>query len=205
MNQRTNDFRSLTTHPYSIMMYLLLAGLVMIFAALSAAYIYTRVTTHQAPIKIPWLFLVNTAVLSASSWALRKAKVFYESDNTEGYQRALWGTFLLTVVFMILQFVAWNMLWAENPELARGTGNMHTYVWMISIIHFFHVVGGLPFFIIFLVVAYKRMKEPVSVLVYFSDPVKQLRLRLLSRYWFFLDYLWIYLIAFFWLNYFITL
>lgn len=202
MNNSVNDFRSLPTHPYSIMMYLVLAGLAMIFLGLSAAYLYTRFMTVPpvTPIKIPLLFLGNTVVLSASSWALRRAKIFYKADNTEGYQRALWATLLLTLVFMGLQFVAWQMLWAENPNLANS--NMVSYVWAISIIHFIHILGGLPFFIVFLITAYKRMKEPVSVLVYFSDPMKQLRLRLLTLYWQFLDYLWLYLMLFFWVNYF---
>lgn len=203
MNQRVNDFRSLTTHPYSIMMYLVLAGLTMIFLGLSAAYLYTRVTTGVVPIKIPWLFLVNTLVLSGSSWMLRNAKKLYKADDTEGYQKSLWGTFILTILFMILQFVAWQMLWVENPNLENG--NMRNYVWAISIIHFFHIVSGLPFFIIFIITAYLRMREPVSVLVYFSDPLKQLRLRLLTLYWQFLDILWLYLMVFFWLNYFIQL
>ena len=198
-NQRINDFRSLPTHPYSIMMYILLVGLTMIFLGLSAAYLYTRVTTGVEPIKIPWLFLFNTLALSASSWMLKKAKLFYKNDDTEGYQRALWGTLILTILFVALQFLAWKILWAENPNLYNG--NMRDYVWAISIIHFFHILGGLPFFLIFLYTAYTRMKEPVSVLVYFSDPLKQLRLRLLTLYWQFLDYLWIYLIVFFWLNY----
>jgi cytochrome c oxidase subunit 3 len=201
-----NDFRSLPTHPYSIMMYLLLAGLTMVFVGLSFSYLYTRVTMNVEPIKIPLIFLLNTAVLAGSSWMLRKAKVFYTNDNTEGYQRALWGTLILTLVFTYLQFLGWQMLWEENPQLVSEReryGNMRDYVWAISIIHLLHILGGLPFFIIFLYTAYVRMKEPVSVLVYFSDPVKQLRLRLLTLYWQFLDILWLYLMVFFWGNYFI--
>ena len=201
MNQRVNDFRSLPTHPYSIMMYLLLAGLTMIFFGLSAAYLYTRVTMGAVPIKIPFLFIANTLVLTGSSWMLRRAKTAYKADDTEGYQQSLWGTFILTLVFMTLQYMGWNMLWAANPNLNNSV--MVDYVWAISIIHLLHILGGLPFFIIFIVTAYRRMKEPVSVLVYFSDPIKQLRLRLLSLYWQFLDYLWLYLMVFFWGNYFI--
>ncbi len=183
------------------MMYLVLAGLTMIFFGLSAAYLYTRVTMGVQPIQMHWLFLCNTVVLAGSSWTLRKAKTFYLNDNTEGYQRALWGTLLLTILFMVLQFVAWQYLRADNAQLLAKSKVMNDYVWAISIIHFFHIIGGLPFFVVFLVVAYRRMKEPVSVLVYFSDPLKQLKLRLLSMYWHFLDYLWIYLMLFFWLNY----
>jgi cytochrome c oxidase subunit III len=202
MNQQINDFRSLPTHPYSIMMYLLLAGLTMIFVALSGAYLYARFNMNLAPIKIPILFLFNTLVLTGSSWMLRKAKLFYKNDDTNGYQRALWGTLILTFLFITLQFLGWKMLWSENTNLLETSKVMRDYVWAISIIHFLHILGGLPFFIVFLYTAYTRMKEPVSVLVYFSDPIKQLRLRLLTMYWLFLDYLWIYLIVFFWGNYF---
>jgi cytochrome c oxidase subunit III len=203
MNQRINDFRSLPTHPYSIMLYLVLAGLTMLFLALSGAYMYTRFTSPDAiPIKVPIIFLFNTLVLMASSWALRKAKLFYQNDDTEGYQKALWATFLLTVLFMVLQFVGWKDLKTENLEAFKNH-TLHQYVRAISVLHFFHIIGGLPFFIIFLYTAYTRMKEPVSVLVYFSDPIKQLRLRLLTLYWFFLDYLWLFLMLFFWANYFI--
>jgi cytochrome c oxidase subunit 3 len=204
MNQRLNDFSSLRTHPYSIMVYFLLAGLTMLFAALSAAYVYTRVQSSAAPIKIPWIFLFNTAVLYASNWSLKKAKSYYVADDTKGYQIALWGTLILTLLFMALQFVGWKMLLVDNPDTFKG-GNMSAYVYAISILHFLHIIGGLPFFIIFLITAYIRMKEPVSVLVYFSDPLKRLRLNLLLLYWHFLDYLWIYLIVFFWANYFIQI
>jgi len=60
---------------------------------------------------------------------------------------------------------------------------------------------GIPFLAWFYWMAKKKMVEPVSVLVYFSDPEKKLRLRLLTIYWHFLDGLWIYLVLFFWINY----
>ena len=63
-----------------------------------------------------------------------------------------------------------------------------------------HVLGGLPFLVQFYLAARKRMIDPVTVLIYFSDPQKQLRLKLLTRYWHFLDGLWIYLVLFFLIN-----
>ncbi len=203
MNQRLNDFSSLRTHPYSIMLYLFLAGLTMIFVGLSAAFMYTRFTTHQPPIKIPILFLLNTLVLYSSSLLLKEAEKKYKLDDTRGYQRMLLLTILVTFLFMALQYLGWEILKTENPRLFEG-GNLSSYVYAISIIHVFHILGGLPFFLVFFYNAIAKMRDPVTVLIYFADPVKQLRLRLLSRYWHFLDYLWIYLMGFFWLNYFIS-
>jgi cytochrome c oxidase subunit III len=202
-NHQNIDFTNLNTHPYNIMTILLLAGLTMIFVGLSGAYLYTRFNTHEPPIKMPLLFLINTAVLMASSWVLRKSKTFYLNDDTEGYQRTLLTTLILTLLFVMLQFLAWKQLWIQNPNI--GTGNMRSYIYAISIIHFLHILGGLPFFIIFTFNAYMRLREPVSVLVYFSDPLKQLKLKLLTMYWRFLDLLWLYLVVFFWANYFIRM
>ena len=207
MNQQVNDFSSLRLHPYSIMMYLFLAGLTMIFVGLSFAYVYTRVQTGEAPIRMPYLFLVNTVILYSSSWALKRAKMMYEADDTEGYQKSLLATVLVIFLFMALQYVGWEMLKTENPSIFSGAknSNMSNYIYAISVVHVFHILFGLPFFLIFLYRAYTKMQDPVTVLVYFTDPVKQLELRLLSRYWHFLDYLWIYLMVFFWANYFVQL
>ncbi|MFM2268382.1 MAG: hypothetical protein RL757_1823 [Bacteroidota bacterium] len=200
-SQDADDFSSLVTHPYNIMMILLLAGLTMAFLALSGAYLYSRVTNGEPPIRVPIIFVFNTIVLIGSSYALKWAKRCYENDDKQGYQRALVATVALTFAFMALQYVGWGILVNQNVNLS--VGNMRAYVYAISIIHFVHILGGLPFMILFLITAYRRMKEPVSVLVYFSDPLKRLRLKLLTMYWHFLDILWIYLVLFFYINYFI--
>jgi cytochrome c oxidase subunit 3 len=62
---------------------------------------------------------------------------------------------------------------------------------------------GLPFLYLFYRAAKKYMIDPVTVLVYFSDPEKRLKLRLLTIYWHFLDLLWIYLVLFFGINMFV--
>lgn len=201
-SQGVEDFSSLSTHPYNIMLILLLTALTMAFVAISGAYLFSRITTAEAPIKIPILFVINTLALIASGYMLKKAKRSYENDDTEGYQKALLLTFLLTLLFMGLQFLGWSELLANNPNLAKG--NMRAYVYALSILHFIHILGGLPFMLLFLLTAYRRMKEPVSVMVYFSDPLKRLKLKMLGMYWSFLEKLWIYIILFFWVNYFIS-
>ncbi|MFK7810769.1 MAG: heme-copper oxidase subunit III, partial [Saprospiraceae bacterium] len=137
-------------------------------------------------------------VLIGSSLSLRWAKQCYLADNTKGYQNALLLTTILTVVFMILQIIGWRQLFNQDFFIASST--LTSYIYVISAMHFMHVIAGLPFLILFYYVARKRMKEPVSVLVYFSDPEKRLKLKLLTTYWNFLDGLWIYLVLFFIVN-----
>lgn len=196
MSQTEPDFRF---HPQNVAMVLLLAGLSALFLAFSAAYIYSRVQNQSPPVELPVLFVFNTLILLASSFSLNRAKKCYLFDNTRGYQVALLVTILITLVFLALQFVAWNQLFQQNIFI--NTSTSASYLYVISIMHFVHVIAGLPFLVFFLHTAHKKMKEPVSVLIYFSDPEKRLKLRLLSLYWHFLDGLWIYLVLFFWINY----
>lgn len=196
-----NEYQNFTFHPHNILLVLLLFSLSVLFLSLSGAFIYTRIQNGIPPVKLPWLFAINTLILLASSWTMMRAKTAYQEDKTEKYQQALILTIVLSLVFMGAQFLAWRQLFEQQIFIHSDPSAGYLYV--ISGLHFAHVIGGLPFLIAFLWKAYKYMKEPVSVLVYFSDPEKRLRLRLLTIYWHFLDILWIYLVLFFYINYFI--
>jgi len=174
-------------------------GVTALFVAFSASYLYSRVQNGVPPIKLPSLFYLNTLVLLASSGTMLLAKRAYKDDKTERYQFMLGCTIVLTLIFLVSQLIAWQSLF--NQQIFVNYSNTASYVYVISVLHFVHVLAGLPFLILFLWVAIKRMKEPVSVLVYFSDPEKRLKLNLLTKYWHYLDGLWIYLVLFFWLNY----
>ncbi len=190
--------RSMAFHPYNIFLMLTLAGIIMLFLALSISFIYSRVEGNIPVIKLPPIFLFNTLILLGSSATLIWAKRCYLKDETENYQKALIYTIVLTLVFMIAQFIGWQQLFADNIFINSNNGA--AYLYLISGLHFAHVIAGLPFLVLFLWTARKRMQEPVSVLVYFSDPEKKLKLRLLTVYWHFLDILWIYLVLFLWIN-----
>lgn len=190
--------RSMAFHPYNIYLMLVLAGIVMLFLALSASFIYSRIEGQIPVIQVPPIFLFNTLILLASSYTMVWAKRCYLNDETQNYQKALMATIALTLIFMVAQLIGWQQLF--NQEIFIHSNNGAGYLYVISFLHFAHVIAGLPFLILFLWAAKKRMKEPVSVLVYFSDPLKRLKLRLLTVYWHFLDALWVYLVLFLWIN-----
>jgi cytochrome c oxidase subunit III len=191
-----NDLR---THPYNIGLHLLLLGLSMLFLALSAAYLYTRVYSGIAPLRIPLLFLGNTVLLLASSYTMMQAVKAYEDDKTQRYKQLLLVTIVLSLAFVALQYLGWLQLNTMNQGLT--TGPLNAYVIVLSIVHGIHILGGLPFLILFYITAIRTMNDPITVLVYFTDPYKRLKLNLLTKYWHFLDILWIYLMVFFYLNY----
>ncbi len=190
---------NLTFHPYNIILILVLAGVTMLFLAITGAYIYNRIQRPEIPpIQVPWLFLFNTLILLGSSFTLIKAKKSYLNDDTEAYKANLLITVCLTMIFLILQIFAWKTLFSSNIFI--NYNNLASYLYVLSALHFLHVIAGLPFLVMFYLAARNRMKEPVSVLIYFSDPFKKLKLKILTLYWHFLDILWIYLVLFLAIN-----
>ncbi len=203
INRRYNEDRitgiNLSFHPYNIMMSLAIVGLSVLFLAITVAYTYNRVQFNSLqPIHVPAFFLFNTFVLLSSSFSLMKAKRYYHDDNTLFYQRSLLLTLILSFIFLVMQVYAWYSLFKNNIGFAHS--NMASYLYLLSGLHFLHVIAGLPFLIMFYKTAIIKMKEPVSVLIYFSDPFKKLKLNLLTLYWHFLDLLWVYLVLFLSIN-----
>lgn len=198
-----NEYHSLQFHPYNIALTLSLFSISALFVAFGAAFIYTRVQFPDIPpINLSPIFFFNTLILLGSSWAINWANKAYLDDSTTDYQRALKLTIALTIMFMVGQFIGWNDLSSQLGSQFLAS-NLSSYLYVISGLHFAHLVAGLPFLLLFYYTAKKRMKEPVSVLVYFSDPEKALKLKLLTKYWHYLDALWIILIIFFLVNSFI--
>ncbi len=195
MQTKQNEF---LFHPKNVMLFILLFGLAFLFLALTMAYVYIRVTNDVPPVQVPILFVFNTAILLASSWTMVRSKRCYLADDTLGYLQNLRITIWLSVLFTLMQGVAWWWLFQQNIHLGSSTTTGFLYV--ISFVHLAHVLAGLPFLVQFYNAAKKHMVDPVTVLVYFSDPEKRLSLRLLTLYWHFLDGLWIYLVLFFAVN-----
>lgn len=197
MNNR--DQRKFLIHPYYIMMGLLLLGVTALFLGFTGSYLYNRLQSGIEPIQLPNLFYFNTLLLLASSWTIVMTKKAYLSDQTNKYKFYLGITLLLTIGFLVSQVIAYIQL--QEQELFASNSTMSAYMYLIAGVHFAHVIAGIPFLAMFLITAQKKMKSPITVLLYFADPEKKRKLDLLNLYWHFLDGLWVFLIAFFLINY----
>ena len=194
-----SEYDNFTFHPYNVMLFLILMAITALFLSVAIAFIFIRLESGAGGIKIPLLFGFNTLILLASSYAMEQAKKNYKQDDTERYQKSLNYTIWLSLFFLVMQSIAWFQLFSQNVFFS--TDNSASFLYVLSALHFAHVIAGLPFLYLFLRSAKREMNEPVTMLVYFSDPEKRLRLRLLSIYWHFLDGLWIFLVLFLLGNY----
>jgi cytochrome c oxidase subunit 3 len=191
--------RKYMIHPYYIILSLAIAGITALFLGVTAAYMYNRIQQGVAPVQLPALFYFNTLIIAASSITLVMAMKMYKDDNTQKFRLFLWATLVLSVLFFIMQLVAWKQLSANNIGLTSST--MASYMYFISGLHLVHLAGGIPFLIHFIYLSHVKMRDPVTVLIFFADVDRKRVLQMLNIYWHFLDGLWIYLMLFFLLNY----
>jgi cytochrome c oxidase subunit 3 len=191
--------RDYLVHPQYIILTLVLAGVTALFLGFTFSYLYNRIQQGVPPVALPTLFYYNSILLLLSSGGLWYAKKVYLADDTPRYKMALAVTLVLSILFLAAQILAWMQL--DMNQIAVNHSTMASYLYLISGLHFLHVVAGIPFLAYFLFIAHKKMRSPVSVLIYFSDPDKKRKLNLLNIYWHFLDALWIYLVLFFLINY----
>ena len=133
-------------HPKNVYPTLLLLSLTVLFLTLTGAFIYTRVQSDLPPIKLPILFLVNTAILLLSSYTIILAKRAYLADDTQRYTNMLWYTLGLSLFFLVMQCLAWYMLFQK--QIFITSDNSAGYLYVISGLHFVHVIGGIPFLVL---------------------------------------------------------
>jgi cytochrome c oxidase subunit III len=163
-----------------------LVSIVMMFTALTSAYIVRQAAGNWLEFPLPDIFYYNTLVILASSLTLHGCYVAFKRGAEASYKALLILTFLLGLVFLYLQYAGWEELVAMGVPLKTNPSG--DFVYAISGIHAAHVLGGITILIVALIVAFRL---PFKV-----TPARKLRLELSLTYWHFVDVLWIYLILF---------
>ena len=126
-------------------MVIFLAAEVMFFSGLIGAYIVFRVSTPLwPPAGLPKLPLgitgVNTLILLASGFTMRRGLVAIRSGSIGGLGRWLWWTVLLGTVFLVVQGAEWIRLIGHGLTIREGTYGAIFYT-LIGF-HGIHVFGA---------------------------------------------------------------
>jgi cytochrome c oxidase subunit 3 len=187
-------------HPAAMIIVLIFFGISTLFGALSMAYLYTRVDRNMHSIHIPILFVFNTLVLLFSSYSIQQCRKYFDRQDDRLCVR--WGiiTMVVTLSFLCLQGIAWYQLFTRN--IIPASSGAYGFLYAISILHFLHVMAGMPFLARIVFPLISASKQGNSALIFIDDDVKR-KLKHTAWYWHFIDVVWIYLMVFFLVNSFI--
>ncbi|WMN07281.1 cytochrome c oxidase subunit 3 [Marivirga arenosa] len=182
------SIKILSMHPLKFALWLFIVTIVMIFAALTSAYIVRQSEGNWLIFDLPTEFLINTIILVASSVTMHLAYMAAKKDNFKQLKLFMIVTAALSIAFFIGQFEAWGALVDRDVYFVGNPSGSFLYV--ISGLHAFHLISGLIFILIMLFSAFKLK-------VHSKNMVK---MEMCTTYWHFLDGLWVYLYIFLLLN-----
>ena len=168
-------------------LYVACASIMMMFAAFTSAYIVRQAAGNWLEFRMPDIFYYNTIVILLSSVSLHFSYLSFKRQKFALYRALLVVTFVLGLVFLVLQYQAWMALMSIGVELTTNPSG--SFVYVISGIHAAHILGGIAALAIALLHAF-LLKDEIK-------EGRKLRFRLTLTYWHFVDLLWVYLLLFF--------
>jgi len=143
---------------YKITMWVVLAAIVMMFAALSSVYIMSSEEQRQ-PVALPKMFLVSTGLILVSSGAFQRAKRSLQREDSRAHIKWLLVTLGLGFGFLLSQFLGWR-------ELARAgvyfSGHPRsTFFYLGTALHGAHLLGGIGL-VLYLAIRGRRRVLPLN-------------------------------------------
>lgn len=177
--------------PASTAIWVLLASITMTFAAFTSALIVRQGGAKDwHHLTLPTILYLNTAILLGSSVSLelarRRIAAFMRGPRIEAAPaRWLKVTLFLGLLFVAGQYVAWLQLQAQGLYLATNPNSSFFYV--LTAVHAIHVIGGLG--------GLARVMYKLN-----RSALRKSTLDATSRYWHFMDVLWVYLLLLLWMK-----
>ena len=172
---------------YRIGIWVALASILMLFIALTSAYIVRGVPALSGgdsdwlPIAMPSVLWVNTGVLLLSSVSIELARRALKRNQYALFKRWISLTTLFGVAFLAGQVMAWRQLAAQGVFI-----NSHphsSFFYLLTSLHGLHLLGGV-IALSYVTVAAFRMRIGFK---------RRTAVDVTAIYWHFMDGLWIYL------------
>jgi cytochrome c oxidase subunit 3 len=194
-NGHEGDFSQFesSANRYRIGMWVALAAILMMFTALTSAYIVRAASGNDwRPIAMPQILLLSTALIVVSSGTLEVARRKLKATLDASYIRWLLLTTALGIGFVGSQLLAWRQLVRQGVYVAS---NPHSsFFYLLTATHGVHLLGGLVALIYLLLRTRRTVRDEQAAAKRHAvaDAV--------TLYWHFMDGLWIYLflLLFFW-------
>lgn len=174
----------LAMHPKKFAMWLFMASVLMVFMALTSAYIVRQAEGNWVYFELPSLFYTTTAFILLSSVTMQLAYFAAKKDNLERVKVLISFTAILGLAFLVGQVYGWAQL-VDNRIFLVGNPS-GSFVYIISGLHAAHIISAVVFLLIVL----------VSTFRYRVHSKNMAQIEMCATYWHFLGLLWLYLFVF---------
>jgi cytochrome c oxidase subunit 3 len=171
-------------HPKKFVLWLIIASIVMLFAALTSAYIVRQAEGNWLEFKLPGALWATSAILLISSITMHWSVIAAKRNQITQLKTAIAITTFLGTAFLVGQWIAWTQLVDAKVFFVGNPSGSFLYV--LTGLHALHLISGLIFLLIVFVRTFLNLVNAEN----------KLSLEMCATYWHFLDGLWLYLFLF---------
>ncbi|RIW17268.1 cytochrome oxidase subunit III [Algoriphagus lacus] len=178
----------ISMHPKKFALWLFLVTVVMIFAALTSAYIVRQAEGNWLEYELPEIFWITSGIVVLSSVFLHWAYISAKKDNLLNLRIGMVMTVILGIAFLVGQWYSWVALVDRDVFFVGNPAGSFLYVF--TGLHAAHLISGVIFLIIVLISTFRLKVHSQAMNT----------MEMATTYWHFLGGLWIYLFMFLLLN-----
>ncbi|MCC5929817.1 MAG: cytochrome c oxidase subunit 3 [Cyclobacteriaceae bacterium] len=179
---------TLSMNPKKFALWLFIVTVVMVFAALTSAYIVKQSEGNWLDFELPSAFFISSVIIVLSSIALHWSYYAARKDNLFGLKAGLILSLTLGLLFLVAQYISWVQLVERNVYFVGNPSG--SFIYVFTGLHGAHLVSGLIFIFVIIYKAF-RLKIHSRSLTSFE---------MCLTYWHFLGALWLYLYIFMMIN-----
>lgn len=180
---------TLSMHPKKFALWLFIVSIVMLFAALTSAYIVKQADGNWLSFELPKIFMLSTAIIASSSLTIHLAYLAAKRDFLGRIKLMLSITVVLGFLFLLTQYMSWSELVRENVFFVSNYAS-GSFIYIFTGLHGLHLVSGIIFLLITLGKSWKAEVHSKNLTL----------IEMCMTYWHFLGGLWLYLYVFLLLN-----
>ncbi len=173
-------------HPKLFALWISFASIIMMFGALTSAYIVKSAAGNWLEYQLPTQFFYSTGVILLCSLTLHISFSSFVKEKEWMYKSMLLLSFVLGISFVVIQYYGWQSLYAHGVDLKASISG--SFMYLITGLHAIHILAGVTAMVVAIIHAFS--------LPFVVTEKRKLRFRLVCHYWHFVDFLWIYLFGF---------
>jgi cytochrome c oxidase subunit 3 len=170
-------------------------GSVLFFLMLTLVYLSRKSASDWMNFRLPGVFWLSTLIILLSSFSLHQAILAFRREQFFLYRIQVAMTLTLGFTFITMQCMGWSQLIEAGITLSRSPAG--SFVYLLSGLHMLHILGGLIFLVVIFIESLRRTSY-VDSFVYSVNPPNQLKIKLATMYWHFVDILWLCIFLFLW-------
>ncbi len=178
----------ISMHPKKFALWLFMVTVLMVFAALTSAYIVRQAEGNWLEYELPEIFWITSGIVLLGSVSVQAAYFAAKKDNFLALRIWMVLTVLLCIAFLVGQWYSWVAL--VDREVFFVGNPAGSFLYVFTGLHAVHLISGVIFLIIVLISTfrYKVHSQALNTL------------EMATTYWHFLGGLWLYLFLFLLLN-----